>query len=218
MILGCDAAGIDAGRQRGGGLSGGAGRRPIRRGFSILSEQLPGHARRAGGRARGNLVPKPAELSFIDAACLPTAWLTAYRMLTTKGRVDEADAVLVQGAGGGVATAAVVLAQALGKRVYATSRDAGQAGADRRAGRDRAGAGRAAARAGGRGHRDGRRGHLRPLDEVRRAGRPHRGLRRDRRASGHCGPAPASSRCSWRSSGPPWVRAEELAELLRAVS
>ena len=63
-------------------------------------------------------------MSFLDAACLPTAWLTAYHMLTTRGRVAEAEAVLVQGAGGGVATAAVVLAAALGKRVYATSRDA----------------------------------------------------------------------------------------------
>ena len=39
---------------------------------------------------------------------------------------NETDAVLVQGAGGGVATAAVVLALAMGKRVYATSRDAGK--------------------------------------------------------------------------------------------
>jgi NADPH:quinone reductase-like Zn-dependent oxidoreductase len=71
-------------------------------------------------------VPKPAGLTFADVACLPTAWLTAYRMLTTKGRVDEAEAVLVQGAGGGVATAAVSLAVAMGKRVYATSRDPGK--------------------------------------------------------------------------------------------
>jgi NADPH:quinone reductase-like Zn-dependent oxidoreductase len=62
-------------------------------------------------------------VSFVDAACLPTAWLTAYRMLKARGRVDEGQSVLVQGAGGGVATAAVVLALGLGKRVYATSRD-----------------------------------------------------------------------------------------------
>jgi NADPH:quinone reductase-like Zn-dependent oxidoreductase len=47
-------------------------------------------------------------------------------MLTTKGRVGSGDSVLVQGAGGGVATAAVVIAKALGARVYATSRDAGK--------------------------------------------------------------------------------------------
>ena len=59
-------------------------------------------------------------------ADVPTAWLTAYQMLTTKGRLPDGGSVLVQGAGGGIATAAVVLANALGARVYATSRDAGK--------------------------------------------------------------------------------------------
>ncbi|WP_175543459.1 zinc-binding dehydrogenase [Micromonospora pattaloongensis] len=123
MILGCDAAGVDP-----------AGNDVVvyplvadpgdPRGASILSEHYQGTFAERVAVPRGNLLPKPAGLSFTDAACLPTAWLTAYRMLTTKGRVDSADAVLVQGAGGGVATAAVVLAVALGKRVYATSRDA----------------------------------------------------------------------------------------------
>ncbi len=45
-------------------------------------------------------------------------------MLTTRGRLPSDGSVLVQGAGGGVATAAVILARALGARVYATSRDA----------------------------------------------------------------------------------------------
>src|SRR3954453_24211185 len=94
------------------------------RGLSILSERYPGTLAERVAVPRANLIPKPAGVSFEHAACLPTAWLTAYRMLTTRGRVDEAEAVLVQGAGGGVATAAVVLAVALGKRVYATSRDA----------------------------------------------------------------------------------------------
>jgi len=68
-------------------------------------------------------VPKPKELSFEEAACLPTAWLTAYRMLFTNAGVRPGDSVLVQGAGGGVATAAIVLAKAAGLRVFATSRD-----------------------------------------------------------------------------------------------
>ena len=50
---------------------------------------------------RRNLVPKPASLSFEEAACLPTAWLTAYRMLFTQGRLTPGETVLVQGAGGG---------------------------------------------------------------------------------------------------------------------
>jgi len=123
MILGCDAAGVDP-----------DGNEVVihsviedpsdPRGYCLPSEHYPGTFAERVAVPRANLVPKPAGLSFTDAACLPTAWLTAYRMLTTRGRVDEGESVLVQGAGGGVATAAVALAIALGKRVYATSRDA----------------------------------------------------------------------------------------------
>jgi NADPH:quinone reductase-like Zn-dependent oxidoreductase len=122
MILGCDAVGTDP-----------AGNEVVvypivldeadPRGMSLLSERHPGTLAERVAVPPGNLVPKPAGMSWLDAACMPTAWLTAYHMLTARGRVDEADAVLVQGAGGGVATAAIELALALGKRVYATSRD-----------------------------------------------------------------------------------------------
>ncbi|MFI7520779.1 zinc-binding dehydrogenase [Micromonospora globbae] len=125
MILGCDAAGLDP-----------EGNEVVvypvvptpgdPRGMSILSEHFPGTLAERVAVPRANLVPLPEGLTLTDAACLPTAWLTAWRMLTTKGRVDEAEAVLVQGAGGGVATAAVALAVAMGKRVYATSRDGGK--------------------------------------------------------------------------------------------
>jgi len=73
---------------------------------------------------RRNLVPKPAALSFEEASCLPTAWLTAYRMLFVKAGVQPGDTVLIQGAGGGVASAAIVLARQAGLRVWVTSRDA----------------------------------------------------------------------------------------------
>jgi NADPH:quinone reductase-like Zn-dependent oxidoreductase len=125
MILGCDAAGIGPGGEE-------VVVYPVvpspkdPRGFTLLSEGLQGTLAERVAVPRENLVPKPAGLTFADVACLPTAWLTAYRMLTTKGRVEEAEAVLVQGAGGGVATAAVSLAVAMGKRVYATSRDPGK--------------------------------------------------------------------------------------------
>ena len=69
------------------------------------------------------MVAKPASLSFEEAACLPTAWLTAYRMLFGQGRLKPGDTVLVQGAGGGVATALISLAHAGGLRVFVTSRD-----------------------------------------------------------------------------------------------
>jgi NADPH:quinone reductase-like Zn-dependent oxidoreductase len=125
MILGCDAVGLD---ENGNEVVV----YPLiadpgdPRGMSILSEHFQGTFAERVAVPRSNLLPLPAGLPATDAACLPTAWLTAWRMLTTKGRVADGESVLVQGAGGGVATAAVALAVALGKRVYATSRDAGK--------------------------------------------------------------------------------------------
>jgi NADPH:quinone reductase-like Zn-dependent oxidoreductase len=123
MILGCDASGVDPDGNE-------VVVYPVvpdttdPRGLSLLSERYAGTLAERVSVPRENLIPKPAGMSFLDAACVPTAWLTAFHMLTASGRVDEAESVLVQGAGGGVATAAVVLANALGKRVYATSREA----------------------------------------------------------------------------------------------
>ncbi|WP_281894241.1 zinc-binding dehydrogenase [Micromonospora humidisoli] len=123
MILGCDAAGTDPDGNE-------VVIYPVLptpgdpRGVSILSEHYQGTLAERVAVPRMNLLPLPTGLSATDAACLPTAWLTAWRMLTTRGRIADGEAVLVQGAGGGVATAAVALGLALGKRVYATSRDA----------------------------------------------------------------------------------------------
>jgi NADPH:quinone reductase-like Zn-dependent oxidoreductase len=127
MILGCDAAGTDEDGnevvlhsvigQTGHGVGPGERR-------SILTERYQGTFAEQVAVPTWNVLPKPKELSFEEAACLPTAWLTAYRMLFTNAGVRPGDSVLVQGAGGGVATAAIVLAKAAGLRVYATSRDA----------------------------------------------------------------------------------------------
>jgi NADPH:quinone reductase-like Zn-dependent oxidoreductase len=128
MILGCDAAGVDA---QGNpvvvhAVLGEGNDETMDPKRTLLSEKHPGTLADLVAVPARNLVPKPEGLDWTDAACLPTAWLTAYRMLTTRGRLPEQGCVLVQGAGGGVATAAVVLAKALGARVYATSRDAGK--------------------------------------------------------------------------------------------
>ncbi|WP_431981934.1 zinc-binding dehydrogenase [Streptomyces qinglanensis] len=126
MILGCDAAGVDDDGNEVVlhsviGQSGhGVGPREPR---SILTERYQGTFAERVAVPQWNVLPKPAELSFEEAACLPTAWLTAYRMLFTNAGVSPGDSVLVQGAGGGVATAAVVLGAAAGLRVFATSRD-----------------------------------------------------------------------------------------------
>jgi NADPH:quinone reductase-like Zn-dependent oxidoreductase len=90
---------------------------------TLLSELHQGAMAERVAVPRANLVPKPEALSFDEAACLPTAWLTAYRMLFAKAGVRPGATVLIQGAGGGVASAAVVLARQAGLRVWVTSRD-----------------------------------------------------------------------------------------------
>jgi NADPH:quinone reductase-like Zn-dependent oxidoreductase len=128
MILGCDAAGVtDDGREvvvhavvadpdRGGGDETMDPKR------SLLSERHPGTLAQQVSVPARNLVAKPAELSWEHAGSISVAWLTAYRMLFVRGRAQPGETVLVQGAGGGVATAAIALGRAAGLRVWATSR------------------------------------------------------------------------------------------------
>jgi NADPH:quinone reductase-like Zn-dependent oxidoreductase len=128
MILGCDAAGLDEDGNEvvvhavisDPSWTGDETLDPRR---SLLSERYQGTFADKVAVPRRNVVPKPASLSFEEAACLPTAWLTAYRMLFTRGQLRAGETVLVQGAGGGVATAAIVLGRAAGLRVLVTSRD-----------------------------------------------------------------------------------------------
>lgn len=125
MVLGTDAAGVTAdGREvvvhavigaTGHGVGPDEGR-------SLLSERYPGTLAEQVAVPTWNLVDKPAELRFEEAACLPTAWLTAYRMLFVGAGLRPGDRVLVQGAGGGVSTAAVRLGAAAGLEVVVTSR------------------------------------------------------------------------------------------------
>lgn len=91
--------------------------------FSLFSEHHPGTHAELLAVPSANLVDKPEELSFEQAACLPVAWLTAYRMLFVRGGFTPGDTVLVQGAGGGVSTAAVLLGVAAGLEMWVTSRD-----------------------------------------------------------------------------------------------
>ena len=70
-----------------------------------------------------NLIVLPDQVSFADAACLPTAYLTAYRALFVRAGLLPGMNVLVQGATGGVATACILLGRLAGITVYATSRD-----------------------------------------------------------------------------------------------
>ena len=129
MILGGDAAGVlDDGtpvivHEVIGDPDAGGGDETLDPRRTLLSEKHPGTLAETVAVPRRNVVPKPDALTFEEAACLPTAWLTAYRMLVTKAGLHTGDTVLVQGAGGGVATAAIQIASVLGYRVWVTSRD-----------------------------------------------------------------------------------------------
>ena len=128
MVLGCDGAGVDEDGNEvivhavigSDDFRGDETMDPKR---SLLSERHDGTLADLVTVPRRNLVAKPAELSWAEAACLPTAWLTAYRMLFTQSGARPGATVLVQGAGGGVSTALVALGRAAGYRMWVTSRD-----------------------------------------------------------------------------------------------
>src|SRR3712207_5566446 len=127
MILGTDAAGVDQdgnevvvhGVVATPGWTGDETMDPKR---SLFSEVHQGTMAEQVAVPTRNVVPKPAELSFAEAACLPTAWLTAYRMLFVRSGLRPGSTVLVQGASGGVATALIALGSTAGYRMWVTGR------------------------------------------------------------------------------------------------
>jgi NADPH:quinone reductase-like Zn-dependent oxidoreductase len=68
-----------------------------------------------------NVYPIPGDLSFEEAAAFPLVFETAYRMLVTRAGLREGEWVLIWGIGGGVSTAALAIAKALGARTIVTS-------------------------------------------------------------------------------------------------
>ncbi|HCU94351.1 MAG TPA: Zn-dependent oxidoreductase [Actinobacteria bacterium] len=128
VVLGCDAAGVDENGNEVvvhaviGDPALAGGDETLDPSRSLLSERYDGTFAERVMVPRRNLVPKPAALSFAEAACLPTAYLTAYRMLFGRSGLEPGSTVLVQGAGGGVATALILLGRAAGYRIWATSR------------------------------------------------------------------------------------------------
>lgn len=127
MILGCDGAGTD---ENGNEVIVHAvitdpefvGDETMDPKRSLLSERHDGTLADLVVVPRRNLVAKPPSLSWAEAASLPTAWLTAYRMLFTQSGAAPGSTVLVQGGGGGVATALISLGSATGYRMWVTSR------------------------------------------------------------------------------------------------
>jgi NADPH:quinone reductase-like Zn-dependent oxidoreductase len=130
MVLGCDIAGWDeAGNEvivsgSFGNPDAGHGDESFDPDRALVSERFPGAFAERTIVPRRNLVPKPAFMTLEEAACITVAWTTAFRMLFTRGRAEPGERVLIQGAGGGVATAATALARAAGLHVIVTSRSA----------------------------------------------------------------------------------------------
>lgn len=127
MILGCDAAGTLADGSEVVVHSvistpGWSGDETMDPGRTSLSEQHQGTFADTVIVPAANVLPKPASLSFGEAACLGTAWLTAYRMIFVRSGLRPGQTMLVQGASGGVATALIQLGRAAGLRVWATGR------------------------------------------------------------------------------------------------
>jgi len=139
-ILGSDAAGVvvqcgpDAPGFRPGdevilnpGLSCGhceycrAGEQSLCASFGIMGLTRSGTFAERIAVPSGNLWPKPAHLGFNEAAALPLAYLTAWRMLVTRGGLKPGQSVLIHGIGGGVALAALQLARLFDAQVIVTS-------------------------------------------------------------------------------------------------
>jgi len=139
-ILGCDAAGVVAAVGHGvrnvsvgeevvcyPGLFCGrcercnAGEQSECPDFGILGAARPGVFAEKAAAPASNVFPKPAALSFEDAAALPIAYTTAWRMLMTRARVRPGETVLIHGIGGGVALAALQFATAAGAEAIVTS-------------------------------------------------------------------------------------------------
>jgi NADPH:quinone reductase-like Zn-dependent oxidoreductase len=127
MILGCDGAGtLPDGNEvvlhsviASPGWTGDETLDPKR---TLLTEKHQGTFADTVVVPAGNAVPKPPSLSWAQAACLGTAWLTAYRMIFVRSGLRPGQTMLVQGASGGVATALIQLGRAAGLRVWATGR------------------------------------------------------------------------------------------------
>ncbi|MBB5808291.1 NADPH:quinone reductase-like Zn-dependent oxidoreductase [Saccharothrix ecbatanensis] len=127
MILGCDGAGaLEDGTEvvlhSVIGDPAWSGDETLDPGRTLLTEKHQGtFADHVVVPAR-NVLPKPTGLSFAEAACMGTAWLTAYRMLFVKSGLRPGQTMFVQGASGGVSTALVQLGRAAGFRVWVTGR------------------------------------------------------------------------------------------------
>jgi NADPH:quinone reductase-like Zn-dependent oxidoreductase len=117
-ILGADGAGVIAGTEERVVINPGI----VENGtMHIVGETRDGTHAELIAVPRDYVHPIPGGLSFEEAAAFPLVFETAYRMLVPRARLQEDEWVLIWGIGGGVATAALAIAKALGAHVVVTS-------------------------------------------------------------------------------------------------
>ena len=117
-ILGADGAGVIAGTNERVVINPGImtdGK------MQIVGETMDGTHAELIAVPRDYVHPIPGDLTFEEAAAFPLTFETAYRMLVPRARLQKGEWVLIWGIGGGVATAALSLAKALGAQVVVTS-------------------------------------------------------------------------------------------------
>ena len=89
--------------------------------ITVVGEHMDGTHAELIAVPEGNVYPIPDDMSFEEAAAFPLVFETAYRMLVTRAALQEGEWVLVWGVGGGLASAANLIARALGARTIVTS-------------------------------------------------------------------------------------------------
>ncbi len=89
--------------------------------FRLLGEHVAGTFAELVVAPEINAYPKPAALTWEEAAAFPLTFLTAWRMLVTKARARPGESLLIVGIGGGVAVAALQIARLMGLAVWVTS-------------------------------------------------------------------------------------------------
>jgi NADPH:quinone reductase-like Zn-dependent oxidoreductase len=89
--------------------------------YSIIGQRDDGGLAELVVAPAVNVIPKPANLSFEEAAAIPLVFQTVWHMLITRANVQRGETVLVNAAGSGVGTAAVQVAKLLGARVIASA-------------------------------------------------------------------------------------------------
>lgn len=91
--------------------------------FGLVGEHRPGTFAELVAVPAASLGRRPSHLGWAEAAAFPLVFLTAWRMLVTRARLQAGETVLIHGIGGGVSLAALAIAGRLGARVIVTSSD-----------------------------------------------------------------------------------------------